>query len=138
MLLAFGKFVVISFAAAVGAILPWIVLGFQLDDPFGWLWLLVFSLPPTLIIGLPVAFLCFVLTHRKIANSPGIVFLMANLAGVVMVLTCYFAFGYNSMFSFGLPAVLAANVYAILGWFWVVKPMGLAAAETPEAIRSDA
>ncbi len=132
MLMAFGKFAVIGCLAAIGAIIPYGIIGMDGGEPLGWLNLLFFSLPASLLIGLPIAFLSFVLAQERLQGSPGTIFLMANLAGVVMLLTCYALAGLLFVIYFGGPAVIAANVYAVLGWFWVVKPMGAAQSAAPE------
>ncbi len=74
-------------------------------------------------VGLPIALLTYVLSGSHLRGSAYPVFLAANLAGMVL-LTVTFLLGHLfGVFLFGLPTLVAANVFALLGWFWILKPV---------------
>lgn len=78
-------------------------------------------------IGLPVAALCLYLAGAHLRRSPGTVFLMANFAGAVLLLASYVLEQEFGLIALGVPSVIAANTFALLGWLWILKPQREAA-----------
>ena len=75
-------------------------------------------------IGFPIALLVYALAGRQLGRSPANVGLVAGLASVVMILASIVIGGASGVLIFGVPATLAAVVFAVLGWFWILKPLG--------------
>ncbi len=74
-------------------------------------------------LGLPIALLVYWLAGKSLSRSPGIVFMIANLAGAMMMLASFVLADEFGMLMLGVPSWIAANVYAGLGWLWILKPM---------------
>ena len=74
------------------------------------------------LIGLPVAFL----VYRMVRGSPdvGLWHLagLANLFALGLVFVLFVTGGAFGVVFLGIPVLLAANAYAIAGWFLVIKP----------------
>ena len=120
LLILLAKSVVIAVFAAIAAWLPWAVLN-AADGGLS-LTLLPIALIGSLAVGLPVALLTYHLAGNELRKSPKNVFLAANFAGVVMLLvTSLLGSLFGGMF-FGIPSMIAANVFALFGWFWILKP----------------
>ncbi len=73
-------------------------------------------------VGMPVSLLTYFLARRHLMQSPMTLFTIASLAGVMMILVCLvFGDGFLALM-FGVPSLIAALVFATLGWFWILKP----------------
>lgn len=110
----------IALLAACAAWLPWAGLnGFTMTEI--WLGLQV-ALLGTFIVGLPIALLTYFLARKQLAASPTTVFLVANFAGAVMlIVTVLLGDVFGGIFV-GIPSWIAANTFAVLGYFWIIRP----------------
>ncbi|MEP1420639.1 MAG: hypothetical protein ABJK59_02580 [Erythrobacter sp.] len=124
------KAALVAICAALIAGVPMSVLltldvdsGFKLEAASK---LIGFALMGSVLVGLPIALLTYFLAAQRLSKSISIVLLAANLAGAMMVLACVALGGAFAALFLGLPSVLAANAYAVLGWFWILKPMAAA------------
>jgi len=120
------KGIVIAFFAALAAWIPIAgLMALEVDVgliPSYSALLLPLAMLGSYAIGLPISLLVYFLAGPSLTAAPGIVFLMANLAGAMMTLTGFFLAERSGMMLLGLPAWLAANVFALLGWLWILKP----------------
>ncbi|MEP3051746.1 MAG: hypothetical protein ABJP48_02030 [Erythrobacter sp.] len=73
-------------------------------------------------VGLPVALLTYFFAAKRLTSSPLTLLLIANLAGIVLILASFALADVFGAFFLGLPSWLAANVFGVIGWFWIVKP----------------
>ena len=125
----FGKALIIALCAAIAAWLPVAMLfafaaGMGVDDLQAVLIrFFSFAALGSFAVGLPVALLTFQLAGHQLASKMSNVFVAANLGGVMLLLvTALLGETFGALF-YGLPCVIAANIYALLGWFWILKPM---------------
>ncbi|MGB3806093.1 MAG: hypothetical protein WA936_02730 [Erythrobacter sp.] len=114
-----GKSLAIAAAAALAALVP--VTFLSNDGSYGIAFLYV-ALIGSFGVGLPVAGLVYWLARRELLRRPGLVFLIANLAGAVLALTAALLGDLFGLYAFGLPCLIAANTFALLGWLWIVRP----------------
>ncbi len=120
MLILFAKSLVIAFAAAVAAWLPWVlVIGGDADSS---LQLFAVAAVGSFAVGLPIALLTYYLAGEQLRQSAVTVFMIANMAGVMLLLVTMVLGQVFGGFVFGVPSLIGANVYAVLGWFWILKP----------------
>ena len=82
--------------------------------------LLLLPLLGASLIGLPLALLVFRQTSHL--SLPRLL-MIANGAGLTLVFVSFLLGHVFGAFFYGLPSLLAANGFAIFGWFLVVKPM---------------
>ncbi|MEP3420708.1 MAG: hypothetical protein ABJN35_03165 [Erythrobacter sp.] len=116
-----GKANIVALLAAVAAWLPMGILFYSSNGGLNFN-LLLLALLGSFAVGLPVALLCFFMAGDYLRRSPKTVFLMANFAGIMLMLTSYaFADSFGLVF-FGGPSLIAANVFAALGYLWIIKP----------------
>lgn len=122
------KLLAIAFVAAVLSWLP-VAGSFWLgaNEQHSWgiempLRLFPIALIGSFGVGFPIAALVYFLAKDQLRKAPGILFLIANLAGTMMILTSYFLTDASGMLLLGVPSLIAANVFALLGWFWILKP----------------
>ena len=125
------KFLAIAFAAAVVAWLP-VYLLFGLDmssrlQPSFAGGLFQIALAGSFGIGLPIALATFMMARRHLASSPSTLVLIVLLVGVMIALTSLVLLDASAAFLFGIPSLLAAATYAVLGWLWVLRPMRVSA-----------
>lgn len=119
-LVLFAKSLLIAFAAAVAACLPWVlVIG---GDAVSSIRFLAVAAMGSFAVGLPIALLTYYLAGEQLRQSAGTVFMIANMAGVMLLLVTILLGQVFGGFVFGVPSLIAANVYAVLGWFWILKP----------------
>ncbi len=112
---------IVALVAAFAAWLPMGVLFFASNGSVNFALLLI-ALLGSFAVGLPVALLCFFMAGDHLRGSPKTVFLMANFAGVMLMLTSYaFADSFGLIF-LGAPSLIAANVFAAFGYLWIIKP----------------
>ena len=124
-----GKGIVIAFIAAAVAWLS--VVGYfgvidgelHLDPNYYFVQAIPLALMGSYCIGLPVALLTFVLSKDHLIRSPKTLATITALAGVMMVLAALTFGDEFTALVFGLPAAVAGAVFAVLGWFWILKPM---------------
>ncbi|MEO1648272.1 MAG: hypothetical protein AAFR32_05580 [Pseudomonadota bacterium] len=74
-------------------------------------------------IGFPVAFLTFTFAGQHMASSPSIIAMIAALSSVMLLLASFAIGDAGAMYWLGIPSVIAVATYAVLGWFWIVRPM---------------
>jgi len=73
-------------------------------------------------VGLPIALVTYFLARQHLMRSPNTLFTIAFLASVMMVLVCLVFGDAFVALVFGVPAAIAAWVFAVLGWLWILKP----------------
>jgi len=115
-----GKSIAIAIIAAIAAWAPWVFIN-QSDVSLS-ASVLPIALLGTFAVGLPIALLTYYLARAQLHKTPSIVFIAANLAGAVMVLVTYLLGDLFGGLFFGMPSLIAANVFAALGYFWIIKP----------------
>lgn len=74
-------------------------------------------------IGFPVALLTFQFSAKNMAQSPGVLVMIAALSSVMLVLTSFAIGDKVAAYWLGVPSVIAVFTYAALGWLWIVRPM---------------
>ncbi|MEM7778932.1 MAG: hypothetical protein AAF697_00915 [Pseudomonadota bacterium] len=120
------KFAFIAVIAAVAAWLP-VAISFAFDGPVLGAKFYLALLLPALIgsfgIGLPVALVTFHLSWRHLVYEPSTLIIIATLAGVMMMLTSFVLLGDEGLLALGLPSFVASATFAILGWFWILRPL---------------
>lgn len=124
-----GKTVVIALCAAVAA---WgyihLLVAFDgsasgtLDSETSGL-ALMFALVGCFAIGLPIALLIYVFSAQHLARSVTTLAMVAVLCGVMLVLASFVVGGEAGAILIGVPAFIAAITFAVLGWFWILRPM---------------
>lgn len=82
------------------------------------------SLLGTFAIGLPIALLTYALSGRVLAQSPMILVMTTALAAIMMVLASYSVADDGGVLIFGMPAAAAAMTFGLLGWIWIIRPLG--------------
>lgn len=125
--LSLVKFAVIALAAAVVSWLPVFAM-FALDmdsalQPGFAGGLFQIALLGSFGIGLPVAFAVWWLARRQLAASPFTLVLIVLLVGVMIALTSLLLLDAVAALLFGIPSLLAAATFALLGWHWFLKPL---------------
>ena len=78
----------------------------------------------SVMLGLPIALLVFWMAHKHLVQSPNTLAMIALLAGIMMVLASFVIGERQGVILLGVPASIAAVTYALLGWLWILKPMG--------------
>ena len=80
------------------------------------------SLVGCIAVGFPISILVFF----RIAENPsfGLIGILgiANMVAILLALLLIIFAGAFGVIFFGLPLIAAANAFAILGWFVIVKP----------------
>ncbi len=74
-------------------------------------------------VGLPVAVLVFAMSKKHLIQSPTTLFMIATLSGIMMALASLVIGDAGAALLFGMPSFIAAMTYAVLGWFWILKPL---------------
>ena len=74
------------------------------------------------LIGLPVALLTFSRIRNRDIFGLGKLAMLANLVALGLVLLFYALAREFGVIFYGIPTILAANAFAISGWFVIVKP----------------
>ena len=85
--------------------------------------LLPLALLGSFAVGLPIALLTFWLAGKELMQSPSPVFFAANLAGIMLIMVTFLLGDLIGAVFYGLPSLMAANVFAFLGWFWILRPL---------------
>jgi hypothetical protein len=80
------------------------------------------SLLGNLLIGLPMALFCYCFVLRAKDIGLGKLLLISNAIAIVLGFILFILGGNFSLLFLGLPVWLAANTFAVVGWFLVVKP----------------
>lgn len=75
------------------------------------------------VVGFPVAVLIFLLSAKHLVHKPSTLVLITLLASVVMLIASFAIGDAGAMLAFGLPSVVAAITYAILGHLWIIRPV---------------
>ena len=127
MLNVLGKSVVIALCAAFAAWLYLLAMarysGADLFETSYSVLTLQGSLLGSLTIGLPISLLTLSMARRHLLESPKTLAMIVALAGVMMVLASYTLAEREGMIMLGIPAFLAALIYGVMGWFWIMRPM---------------
>ena len=82
-----------------------------------------FAMLGSFAVGLPVALLVLWLAGGQLAQNPSILAMVVALSCVMLLLASFVIGGVPVMFLYGLPCILAALTYGVLGWLWILKPM---------------
>jgi hypothetical protein len=135
-----GKSIVIAFAAAITA---WLsvalssvligipvaeqevlagVEGARAANPDVWALAFMFALFGNFAVGLPVALLTYFLSARHLIQSPATLAMIAVLAGIMVILASFVLAKADGIVVLGLPGFASAITFALLGWFWIIKP----------------
>ena len=116
--------------AACAAAIAWLPVGIMFTAEMGpeivmsGLGLLFkFAMLGSFAVGLPIALLVFWLAGGQLAQNPSILATVVALSCVMLLLASFVIGGVPVMFLNGLPCVLAALTYGVLGWLWILKPM---------------
>ncbi|AWW74773.1 hypothetical protein CD351_10090 [Erythrobacter sp. KY5] len=81
-----------------------------------------FALLGSFAIGLPTALLTYFLSSRHLIHSPTTVMITGLLSGVMLILASFVLGGERGIVLLGVPAFIAAITFAVLGWYWILKP----------------
>ena len=120
MLAVLAKSLVIALIAGVVAWLPYAAM--NAGDGGLTFTLLPLALLGSFAVGLPIALLCLFLAGKQLRRSPSTVFLMANCAGFVLLTSSALLGDEFGLIFLGVPSIIAANIFAALGLFWILKP----------------
>ena len=126
-----AKGVVIAICAAGAAVLSVALFAYAMEPDTAmregksqaWGLIFGFALLGSMAIGLPVALLTFIFASKHLAQSPATLAMIAVLAGIMLVLASFVVGDEAGVYLLGLPAFAASLTYALLGWFWVVRPL---------------
>lgn len=122
-----ARFAIIAFMAAVAAWLPVaLILTWDMQSdlaPGFMISLLPMALLGSYAVGFPIAVLTFWLARKHLVHHPSTLALIAPLAGLMMTLASFLLMDGSAAVLFGVPCFIAASTYAVLGWFWILKPM---------------
>ncbi|MHA7818349.1 MAG: hypothetical protein ACX930_01745 [Erythrobacter sp.] len=77
----------------------------------------------TFAVGLPVALFTYRFSAAHLAQSFTTLATVAVLAGIMLVLASYVLAREAGVLVLGIPAFIASITFALLGWFWILKPM---------------
>lgn len=75
------------------------------------------------MIGLPISLATYGLLQNNHQYGLWTLVLIANLAALALAFLAGSAAGIFGLVFYGLPIFIAANVFAVAGWFIVVKPV---------------
>ena len=122
----FAKAVAISILAGLLAALPFAVL-FAIGADFSFavfagLRYLAFGVGASLLVGLPISLVVFQIVRRDPNFMLHDLMLIANGVGVILAAVIAFWSGWLAIFFLGIPVIIAANVFAILGWRKILEP----------------
>ena len=84
--------------------------------------LMVIALAGNFLIGLPISLLVFRYLRRAEQLNMRRLLLLANITSSVIVLALTAIGGLFVTIFYGIPIFIAANAFAIAGWFIVIKP----------------
>jgi hypothetical protein len=84
--------------------------------------LLSLAMVGSFLIGLPVSLLTYQLLKADQQFGIRTLVLIANVAAVIVASLAGAAAGVFGLVFFGLPILIAANVFAVAGWLFIVKP----------------
>ena len=84
--------------------------------------LMLIALVGNLLIGLPISLFAFRHLRRAEQLTMPRIFSVANVAASVIVLALTAIGGLFVTIFYGIPIFIAANSFAIAGWFIVIKP----------------
>lgn len=77
----------------------------------------------TFAVGLPIALFTFLWSGKHLAQSVTTLATVTVLAGIMLVLASYVLARDAGVLVLGIPAFLASLTFAVLGWFWILRPM---------------
>ena len=107
-------------AAPMIVLLAWDMDGHSRASFAGGLMLL--ALAGNLLIGLPISLVAFGYLRRRDSLSKAGLLALANVVASALVLTLAATGGLFAATFYGIPTFIAANAFAIFGWFIVIKP----------------
>ena len=123
----FVKAVAIAISAGAFAALPFAVL-FTMGMDFALILpaavsYFAFGIGASLVVGLPIALVSVKLVRSDTNFGRAALFLTANGAAVVIAAILALFQGWFGAFFFGLQVIVAANVYAIAGWRYILRDL---------------
>lgn len=84
---------------------------------------IAFGVFGSLVVGLPIALLIFRLIRSDRNFGKAELILTANGVAIVFAAILALSDGWFGAFLFGLPITVAANVYAIAGWRYILQDL---------------
>jgi len=121
-LVLLGKSILIATCAGIAAWLPVALTLFGTD--FGASFPLIYlALLGSFAVGLPIALLTLFLAGKAMSDRIGTVMTAANCGGFMLLLVTAVLGGPFGVLYYGVPSWIAANVFGLLGWFLILKPM---------------
>lgn len=125
-----GKSIVIAILAAVAAWAYLFALTLYQDGLQAADWVtgeasvgsFLVALLGTFAVGLPIALFTFLWSGKHLAQSVTTLAMVAVLAGIMLVLASYVLASDAGVLMLGIPAFIAAITFAVLGWYWILKP----------------
>ena len=126
----FGRMGLTALAAAALSGLP-VALLLTIDAPIEYkapaiARYLVLALAGNFLIGLPLAYWVFVALRDNPDFGMGSVIIIANAIAVIGLLLLIMIGGAFAAVFLGIPVIIAANAFALVGWFLVFKPYRVA------------
>ena len=83
----------------------------------------LFALLGTFAVGLPIALFTFRFSAQHLAQSVTTLAMVAVLAGIMLMLASFVLADEAGVLVLGIPAFIAVITFAVLGWFWILRPM---------------
>ena len=81
------------------------------------------ALVGTYSIGLPIAFFTYRFSAQHMAKSVETLAMVAVLSGIMLIIASFVVGDRLGVMYLGIPAFIAAITFAVLGWFWILRPM---------------
>ena len=83
---------------------------------------LAFGIGASLLVGLPIALLVFQFIRRDPNFMLHDLVLIANGTGIILATIAGIWSDWMGVFFIGIPTIIAANVFALLGWRKILEP----------------
>lgn len=125
-----GKGIVIAVCAALAAslyvaVISYVYMVFGIGTGFSSqaaALTLMLTLLGTFAIGLPVAVLTYLFSSKHMIRSPAVIVMIAMLSGIMCMLASFLLGREQGVLMLGIPAFVAVITFAVMGWYWVLKP----------------
>ncbi len=85
--------------------------------------LFLVAITGSFIIGFPILLATYGLLHNNHQFGLWTLVLIGNLTAIALAFLAGTAVGMFGLVFYGLPIIIAGNVFAVAGWFIIVKPM---------------
>ncbi len=73
-------------------------------------------------VGFPIAVLVYFLSGKALVGNPAAMVTLTLLVCVMLILASFALGDGEGALILGFPSVVAAIVYAVLGWIWIIRP----------------